>query len=250
VPPCRRTLEIAGIDGLGGMHARTRLACGRCGGPGLHCWPVALPPGTHLGCGEAEVVGRRVDRLRAGHAHHDDLADDVRRAPRFGAGDHRVGPRAGVENSGHALEAVALAHERVAHVHLHAGVLSEVGARARRADVGGDEVHDVPDGRRALRRAVRGAVGADGGDEPRAWCLDDARQVGRDQAHGSPLFTAFGRAQRCSSFPLTSWGSSGQLCPPCLQYGFDMTSAQGVGRVPPHTVKTIAFPEHLVITLG
>jgi hypothetical protein len=93
---------------------------------------VALPHTAHLGFGEAEIVGRRIDRLRAVHTHHDDLADRAHPGTaRLVEGDRLVLEGARCEHGGYPLEAVALAEKRIDDVYLHVGVLSEVREGAR-----------------------------------------------------------------------------------------------------------------------
>jgi hypothetical protein len=125
------TLEVTCIDGLGGLNESQLLACWRSDLPVANRLPVTSPSSANLGFGKAEIVGWRINRLRPVHSHHDDLADDVRRAPLFVEGDDLVVEGSRFKHRGHALEAVAFAHELIDDVHLHLQNSVESGAMTK-----------------------------------------------------------------------------------------------------------------------
>src|SRR6476659_7995653 len=90
----------------------------------------------------------------------------------------------GIEDGRDALEAVAFANDRIDDIHFDTGILSEIRQRARRTDVGEDEVVVVPDGDRAFGRDVRRPIGADRGEEAEALLFYDPLHVGSENSHG------------------------------------------------------------------
>src|SRR5215213_1817533 len=123
---------------------------------------VALPPLAYLLLARAQVVGRGCERHGTPYLHeHDgpDLAfDSTLAVEREGLIEEGPSP----EDRAGALEAVPLARDGVDDVDLDRRVVAQVLDRARRADVGEDEVVVVPDGCGALGREVWCGVGTDG----------------------------------------------------------------------------------------
>src|SRR5215204_5357690 len=134
--------------------------------------PVALPPLAHLFLTGAQVVGRGCERQGALHLHEDhgpDLVGDPTLAVECLSLLKQIPLR---EDRRGALEAVPLARDRVDDVDLYRRVVAQVLHRARRADVGEDQMVIVPDGGCPLRREVGGPIRADGGGEALALLLD------------------------------------------------------------------------------
>src|ERR1041385_1724453 len=166
---------------------RESLARGSSGLPGPKRLKVAVPPRAASVRAASEIVRGRVDRVRAVHAHQDDLTDGAHQGPAILIEcDRFVVERAAIDHRRDSLEAIALAEERVDHVHLHAGVVPEIGEGAGRPDVGEHQVVVVPHRGGALGRKVRRAVGTYSGDEAQALFLDDPLHVGGQNAPGAP----------------------------------------------------------------
>jgi len=110
--------------------------------------------------GEAEIVRRRIDRLRGLNLYHHDLPDSALRTSFPVEDEHLVVENPGFKNRCHTLEAVSLADEWIDHVHFSiVRVLSQVRQRARRSDVCKDEVIVIPHSRGAFRGEIWCAVG-------------------------------------------------------------------------------------------
>src|SRR5204862_7465823 len=114
--------------------------------------------------------------------------------PAAGTGLEELGvERAVGHERGGALEAVAGAGDDVDDVDLEGRIVPQVLDRARRAQVGEDEVVVVPDGRRALGRQGRAPVGTDGRDEAQLLLANDPLHVFGQDTHVVLLLLRAGR---------------------------------------------------------
>ena len=81
---------------------------------------------------EAEIVGRRNERLRAVNAYQDDFAYHLQRSTARLVEGHRLVVKVpGIEHGRDAFEPVALADDRIDYVHFDTGILPEIRQCAR-----------------------------------------------------------------------------------------------------------------------
>ncbi len=124
---------------------------------------VIPPPSSHLGFGEAEIIGRRHKRERPL-----DRDEDYRLDPfvcslqsRFEEKHSLIKLSARSNNCGCAFEAKSLAADWIDDVDFDVGVLPEVPDRVRAADVGEDQRLIVPNSGCAFGGEVWRSIGAD-----------------------------------------------------------------------------------------
>ena len=113
-----------------------------------------------------------------------------------------------------ALEAVALAHERVDHVDLDERPGPDVRGRLRRADVSEEQVIVIPHAGRPLGREVRRSVGADGRVERELLLADQPLHVVGEDAHQLPASVsisahAIGPGSVAAGLPPRRWPTAG-----------------------------------------
>src|SRR5215204_5145338 len=174
---------------------------------------VALPPLAYLLLARTQVVGRRRERNGTPYIHEHDGPDLVGNPTPAVERESLIEEGSSPEDRTGALEAVPLARDGVDDVDLDRRVVAQVLDRARRTDVGEDEVVVVPYGCGALGREVGRTVGADGRGVAEALLFHHAPHLLVERPHTSLLGTLWLPFARNAS-PVETSGTIAGTRPP------------------------------------